>query len=85
MLLLDGELTCLQPLMDGRVCCRFDRVSAFMVARQPHRPEADGLTATLGRVRRARGRRRQPCAPPRGANDAPASRSCSTARMARCA
>jgi bifunctional non-homologous end joining protein LigD len=44
---LDGELACLQPLKDGRVRCRFDRVSAFMVARQPHRPAADGLTATL--------------------------------------
>jgi ATP-dependent DNA ligase len=44
---LDGELVCLQPLEDGRVRCRFDRVSAFMVARSPHRPDADGLTAML--------------------------------------
>src|SRR5262245_49301950 len=44
---LDGELACLQPLGDGRVRCRFDRVSAFMVARAPHRPDADGLTVTL--------------------------------------
>src|SRR5512132_138554 len=44
---LDGELVCLQPLKDGRVRCRFDRVSAFMVARAPHRPDANGLTVTL--------------------------------------
>src|SRR5262245_13977527 len=44
---LDGELACLQPLSDGRVRCRFDRVSAFMVARAPHRPDANGLTVTL--------------------------------------
>jgi bifunctional non-homologous end joining protein LigD len=44
---LDGELACLQLLTDGRVRCRFDRVSAFMVARQPHRPDADGLTVTF--------------------------------------
>jgi bifunctional non-homologous end joining protein LigD len=44
---LDGELACLQPLGGGRVRCRFDRVSAFMVARVPHRPDADGLTVTL--------------------------------------
>ena len=44
---LDGELACLQPLAGGRVRCRFDRVSAFMVSRTPHRPDADGLTATL--------------------------------------
>jgi bifunctional non-homologous end joining protein LigD len=44
---LDGELACLQPLKDGRVRCRFDRVSAFMVARAPHRPDANGLTVTL--------------------------------------
>jgi bifunctional non-homologous end joining protein LigD len=44
---LDGELACLQPLGDGRVRCRFDRVSAFMVARAPHRPDANGLTVTL--------------------------------------
>jgi ATP-dependent DNA ligase len=44
---LAGELTCLQPLKDGRVRCRFDRVSAFMVARAPHRPDANGLTVTL--------------------------------------
>lgn len=44
---LDAELACLQPLAGGRVRCRFDRISAFMVARVPHRPDADGLTATL--------------------------------------
>ena len=44
---LDGELACLQPLGDGRARCRFDGVSAFMVARAPHRPDADGLTVTL--------------------------------------
>jgi bifunctional non-homologous end joining protein LigD len=44
---LDGELVCLQPLKDGRVRCRFDRVSAFMVARAPHRPDVHGLTVTL--------------------------------------
>jgi bifunctional non-homologous end joining protein LigD len=44
---LDGELACLQPLADGRVRCRFDCVSAFMVARAPHRPDANGLTVTL--------------------------------------
>ena len=44
---LDGELACIQPLKDGRVRCRFDRVSAFMVARVPHRPDANGLTVTL--------------------------------------
>jgi bifunctional non-homologous end joining protein LigD len=44
---LDGELACIQPLADGRVRCRFDRVSAFMVARAPHRPDAHGLTVTL--------------------------------------
>jgi hypothetical protein len=31
----------------GRVRCRFDGASAFMVARVPHRTGADGLTATL--------------------------------------
>jgi bifunctional non-homologous end joining protein LigD len=44
---LDGELACVQPLADGRVRCRFDRVSAFMVARASHRPDASGLTVTL--------------------------------------
>ena len=44
---LDGELACLQPLEDGRVRCRFDRISAFMVARAPHRPDTNGLTVTL--------------------------------------
>jgi ATP-dependent DNA ligase len=44
---LDGELACLQPLAGGRVRCRSDRVSAFMVSRIPHRRDADGLTATL--------------------------------------
>jgi bifunctional non-homologous end joining protein LigD len=44
---LDGELACLEPLGDGRVRCRFDRVSAFMVARAPHRPDTNGLTVTL--------------------------------------
>jgi ATP dependent DNA ligase domain len=44
---LDGELACLQPLEDGRVRCRFDRVSAFTVARAPHRPNVNGLTVTL--------------------------------------
>ena len=44
---LDGELACLQPLKDGRVRCRFDRLSAFMVARAPHRPDANGLTVTV--------------------------------------
>jgi bifunctional non-homologous end joining protein LigD len=43
---LDGELCCLEPLEGGRVRCRFDRISAFMVGREPHRPAA-GLTATL--------------------------------------
>jgi hypothetical protein len=44
---LDGELACLQPLPDGRVRCRFDRVSAFMVACAPHRPDSNGVTVTL--------------------------------------
>jgi len=44
---LDGELACIQPLRGGRVRCRFDRVSAFMAARVPHRPDANGLTVTL--------------------------------------
>jgi bifunctional non-homologous end joining protein LigD len=44
---LDGELACIQPLKDGRVRCRFDRVRAFMVVRAPHRPDANGLTVTL--------------------------------------
>jgi bifunctional non-homologous end joining protein LigD len=44
---LDGELACLQPFKDGRVRCRFDRMSAFMVGRVPHRPDRNGLTATL--------------------------------------
>ncbi len=43
---LDGELVCLEPLPGGRVCCRFDRLSAFMLGRAPHRP-ADGLTVTF--------------------------------------
>jgi ATP-dependent DNA ligase len=29
------------------VRCRFDRVSAFTVARAPHRPDVNGLTVTL--------------------------------------
>jgi hypothetical protein len=41
-----GELCCLQVLDGGRVRCRFDRMSAFMVAGPPHRP-AHGLTVTL--------------------------------------
>lgn len=44
---LDGELVCLEPLDGGRVRCRFDRISAFMVGRVPHRMAADGLAATL--------------------------------------
>jgi bifunctional non-homologous end joining protein LigD len=44
---LDGELACLQPLPGGRVRCRFDRMSAFMVGRVPHRPDCNGPTATF--------------------------------------
>ena len=43
---LDGELVCLQPIEGGRVRCRFDRLSGFMIRPGPHRP-ADGLTVTL--------------------------------------
>lgn len=44
---LDGELVCLQPIEGGRVRCRFDRLSAFMISPGPHRPDADGLTVML--------------------------------------
>jgi ATP-dependent DNA ligase len=44
---LDGELVCLEPVGAGRVRCRFDRLSGFMLGRSPHRPAADGLTVTL--------------------------------------
>jgi ATP-dependent DNA ligase len=37
---------CLQPIEGGRVRCRFDRLSGFMIRPGPHRP-ADGLTVTL--------------------------------------
>jgi bifunctional non-homologous end joining protein LigD len=43
---LDGELVCLQPIEGGRVRCRFDRLSGFMIRPGPHRP-VDGLTVTL--------------------------------------
>jgi ATP-dependent DNA ligase len=44
---LDGELVCLQPINGGRVRCRFDRLSGFMIGPGPHRPDAQGLTVTL--------------------------------------
>jgi bifunctional non-homologous end joining protein LigD len=44
---LDGELVCLQPLEGGRVCCRFDRLSGFMLGASPHRRASDGLTVML--------------------------------------
>ena len=44
---LDGELVCLQPVDRGRVRCRFDRLSGFMIGAGPHRPDADGLTIML--------------------------------------
>jgi bifunctional non-homologous end joining protein LigD len=44
---LDGELVVLQPLEDGRVCCRFDRLSGFMLGASPHRRTRDGLAVML--------------------------------------
>jgi bifunctional non-homologous end joining protein LigD len=43
---LDGELVCLERIEGTRVHCRFDRLSAFMVGRSPHRP-SKGLTVTF--------------------------------------
>jgi bifunctional non-homologous end joining protein LigD len=37
---------CLEPIEGGRVRCRFDRLSGFMIHPGPHRP-AHGLTVTL--------------------------------------
>ena len=44
---LDGELVCLEPLEGGRIRCRFDRLSGFIIAPGVHRPAADGLTVML--------------------------------------
>jgi bifunctional non-homologous end joining protein LigD len=44
---LDGELVCLQPIAGGRVRCRFDRLSGFMIGSGPRRPDAEGLTVML--------------------------------------
>jgi bifunctional non-homologous end joining protein LigD len=81
---LDGELVCLQPLEDGRVRRRFDRVSAFIVARSPHRPDANGLTVTLIVFDALRSPGRT-CAQSRGLSGALASRSRWMKPTARCA
>jgi ATP-dependent DNA ligase len=81
---LDGELACLQPLGDGRVRCRFDRVSAFMVAHAPHRPDTNGLTVTLIVFDALRSAART-CAASPGLGAALGWRSCSAVRAARCA
>ena len=44
---LDGELVCLQPVEGGRVRCRFDRLSGFMVGPGPRRRSPGGLTVTF--------------------------------------
>ena len=38
---------CLKPIDGGRVRCRFDRLSGFMISPGTHRPGPDGLTVTL--------------------------------------
>ena len=49
---------CWQRVTGGRVRCRFDRLTVFMLAPVPHRPAADGLTVTMVAFARARRRGR---------------------------
>jgi bifunctional non-homologous end joining protein LigD len=44
---LDGELVVLEPLEDGRVRCRFDRLSGSMLGTSPHRRSRDRLAIML--------------------------------------